>query len=111
MNRTIAAAARKRLLRRGRALLRLRQDFSGETKQGDDGPDYLAGLSDGERFELAEIHSALERIERGIFGRCDTCFERIEVSRIEEKASERECSACEEREPLHAGEQEQHAAV
>ena len=91
INRSFAASARKNLLRRGRALLRLRRDGSG---RGSGPPDCLAGLSDAERTELAEIHSALERIERGIYGRCDDCFGDIEPERLEARLWARKCGSC-----------------
>jgi hypothetical protein len=86
IERAFAAAARKRLLRAGRALLRL----------GNHGPApaQLGGLSEDERDELAEIHAALERIERGIYGRCEACFADITLDRLEGNLVERVCSAC-----------------
>jgi hypothetical protein len=91
MDRNFAAAARKKMLRRGRALLRLRHDGA-PPKTGQ--PDYLAGLSDAERDELGEIHGALERIERGIYGRCETCFGDVESDRLEALLWTRECQTC-----------------
>lgn len=97
-NRSFTALARKALLRRGRGILRLRQDC-GEAATGADGqPDFLAGLSDAERHELEEIHAALERIERGIFGKCEVCCERIERERLEKLPYQRECQQCSEAE-------------
>lgn len=81
------ATARKRLLRRGRALLR-----SGASRAG--GADVLAGLDDEERQELAEVHRALERIERGIYGRCQGCFDDIEDARLEARPHEPLCAGC-----------------
>lgn len=90
-----ASRARKVLLRRGRSMLRLRADALGDGSADADGtPDYLAGLSDSERRELAEIHAALERIERGIFGRCEHCSEVIEPPRVEATPWVRTCSRC-----------------
>lgn len=86
IERAFAATARKRLLRAGRALLRLRN-------QGP-APAQLGGLSEDERDELAEIHAALERIERGIYGRCDVCFADITLDRLDGNPVERMCSAC-----------------
>ena len=83
--------ARKALLRRGRALLRLRADVVADAGE----PDFLAGLSDSERRELEQIHAALERIERGIFGRCEECGDKIEVTRIEKVPYVRLCGGCE----------------
>lgn len=76
MNRTLAQKARKRLLKRGRELLKAK---------GSD-PEDLA--------ELAELHAALERIERGSYGRCDKCYDEIELDRLESSPRERYCEAC-----------------
>jgi RNA polymerase-binding transcription factor DksA len=85
MNRGLVASARKKLLRRGRALLR-----------GTHGrPDTLLGqMADADVAELREIHAALERIERGIFGRCDTCESPVEEQRLEHVPWERHCATC-----------------
>lgn len=84
MNRGLVASARKKLLRRGRALLR-----------GAHGrPDALGQMADADVAELREIHAALERIERGIFGRCDGCQAPIEEERLEHMPLERDCAAC-----------------
>ena len=91
MNRSFAAASRKRMLRRARALLRLRHDG---VKPSAGQPDYLAGLSDAEREELGEIHSALERIERGIYGRCESCFGDVEIERIDAQPTVSDCQKC-----------------
>jgi RNA polymerase-binding transcription factor DksA len=76
MNRTLAQKARKKLLRRGRELLRSKTS----------GPGDLA--------ELAELHAALERIERGSYGRCDKCYTEIELDRLESSPRERYCEGC-----------------
>lgn len=76
MNRTLAQKARKKLLRRGRELL----------KSKDQGPENLT--------ELAELHAALERIERGSYGRCDRCYAEIELDRLEVSPKERYCDGC-----------------
>lgn len=91
---SFTSIARKTLLRRGRAILRLRQDYADGSTSGD-GPDYLAGLSDSERHELEEIHAALERIERGIFGRCEQCLVDIDRERLAPRPHLRLCSSCE----------------
>ncbi len=90
---SFTSLARKTLLRRGRAILRLRQDY-GDSKAAGDGPDYLVGLSDAERHELEEVHAALERIERGIFGRCEDCGVDINRERLAPRPYLRTCSAC-----------------
>jgi len=94
---SFTSLARKTLLRRGRAILRLRQDYGGSAATGD-GPDYLAGLSDVERHELEEIHAALERIERGIFGRCQECSMDIERERLAPRPYLRNCVTCDSKE-------------
>ena len=84
MNRGLVAIARKKLLRRGRALLR-----------GAHGrPDALGHMTDADVAELREIHAALERIERGIFGRCDGCQAPVEEAHLELTPWERHCASC-----------------
>ena len=75
MNRTLAQKARKQLLRRGRALLK--------------SPGSAESLA-----ELEEIHAALERVERGSFGRCDKCYQGIELDRLEKTPQVRYCEPC-----------------
>ena len=87
MNRTLVAAARKKLLRRGRAMLRSAQ------ASGAGGP-ALGGMNEPQLTELREIHAALERIERGIFGRCDSCQGAIEEASLEATPWERDCMVC-----------------
>ncbi|HWM88035.1 MAG TPA: TraR/DksA C4-type zinc finger protein [Kofleriaceae bacterium] len=88
MNRNLVAHARKQLLRRGRALLRAAQAGTGGRSGG------LGSMGEAEVAELQEIHAALERIERGIFGRCDDCQGSVEESRLEQLPWERCCAAC-----------------
>jgi Prokaryotic dksA/traR C4-type zinc finger len=91
MNRNLVAQARKQLLRRGRALLRA----AAKTGNGAAAPtDALGAIGDAELTELQEIHAALERIERGIFGRCEDCQADIEADRVETLPWERRCAAC-----------------
>lgn len=80
--------ARKALLRHGRDLLKLRGKARPNT--------FLDGLSDYQRHELEEVHAALERIERGIFGACEGCGQRISEARIERVPYLRTCDACAE---------------
>lgn len=88
MNRTLVATARKKLLRRGRAMLRSAQSSSGA------GASALGGMNEPQLTELREIHAALERIERGIFGRCDTCQATVEEATLEATPWERDCATC-----------------
>lgn len=88
-NKSLTATARKELLRRGRAILRRHQGSGADV-------DLLAELTETERHQLEEIHAALERVERGIFGRCETCFEKLEPARITAMPWLRRCDRCAE---------------
>ena len=87
MNRNLVATARKQLLRRGRALLRAAQ-------AGGARPDAIGALGQPELSELQEIHAALERIERGIYGRCEDCQADLEEDRIQRSPWSRRCAPC-----------------
>jgi RNA polymerase-binding transcription factor DksA len=90
MNRNLVAAARKQLLRRGRSLLRAAQAGAGTATR----PDALGAITEAELAELQDVHAALERIERGIFGRCEDCQGAIEDERVAQVPWERRCVAC-----------------
>ena len=90
MNRNLVAQARKQLLRRGRALLRAAQAGLGAPVR----PDALGAMQDAELDELQEIHAALERIERGIFGRCEECQTEIDDARLQRAPWQRRCTPC-----------------
>jgi len=65
------------------------------SEQNGAGPtDFLGGLSGDEREELAEIHQALERIERGIYGKCEGCTTPITEPLLETKPWRRLCDEC-----------------
>ncbi|HUH05513.1 MAG TPA: TraR/DksA C4-type zinc finger protein [Kofleriaceae bacterium] len=83
--------ARKALLRHGRDLLKQR----GKVRPNA----FLDGLSDDQRHELEEVHAALERIERGIFGTCEGCGTRISEARIALVPYLRTCDTCAETQP------------
>jgi DnaK suppressor protein len=51
-------------------------------------------MAEPELAELREIHAALERIERGIFGHCEDCQAAIEEERLELVPWERRCAPC-----------------
>ena len=84
MDPTLGATLRKRLLQRGRALLR----GGGRT------PLTLVEMSRGDREELTLIHEALDRIERGRYGACDDCRLPIPPDRLERAPWEPRCAAC-----------------
>lgn len=75
------------MLQRGRVLLR-----SGASRAA--GPDILEGLSAAERAEVAAIHAALERIERGIYGRCESCAHPMATARLEAEPWQPLCAGC-----------------
>lgn len=91
-----AEIARKRLLRRSRALLRLREtaDEATETTQTQSGADFLLEMSDVERVELWDIRRALDAIDAGMFGRCEVCLNRIEARHLERQPWVRRCERC-----------------
>lgn len=91
--RSATSNARRTLLRRGRDLLRSVGKGRGRTKGK--GADVMDLLDEGQRAELGLIHLALERIERGIFGICEQCSERISEERLLETPWKAECSGCE----------------
>ena len=88
--RSATSNARRTLLRRGRDLLR-------SVGKGNKAKslDVMELLSPGQRNELAQIHLALERIERGIFGACEECSERISEERLSETPWKLKCVHCE----------------
>jgi DnaK suppressor protein len=55
-------------------------------------------LRDRERLMLSKIDEALEKIEEGNFGICETCEEPIEVKRLEARPVSTLCLSCKEQE-------------
>ena len=88
--RSTISTARRTLLRRGRDLLK--GAMRGVSPKA--GADVMDMLSEEERSQLGAIHKALERIERGIFGTCESCGERISEERIETAPWEERCTTC-----------------
>jgi len=95
-NKSLAATARRALLRQGRAIL-------GRYQGSAEGEDLLAAMTEVERQQLEEVHAALERIERGVFGRCEVCYERLDRSRIEVIPWLRFCDGCAEERGIEQG--------
>ena len=96
------AAARRKLLRRGRILVR-----SGASRS--ESGDVFDALSQAEQAELAQIHHALERIERGIFGRCESCSQEMDDHRLAASPWEPRCTQCDDA-PMSIGAGEQLSA-
>ena len=88
--RSATSNARRTLLRRGRDLLRSVAKGSKAKSL-----DVMELLNPQQRDELASIHLALERIERGIFGACEDCSERISEERLLEIPWNLKCAHCE----------------
>ena len=88
--RSATSNARRTLLRRGRDVLR----SAGKGKKARS-LDVMELLDEGQRQELATIHLALERIERGIFGACEDCSERISEERLHSTPWKLKCDECE----------------
>ena len=86
MDRTQVATARKKLLRRGRAILRKSKDAGSLAAIG--------RMAQPDLAELREIHAALERIERGIYGRCEGCHAEVDPERLDAMPWERDCASC-----------------
>ena len=91
--RSATSNARRTLLRRGRDMLR--SVSKGRGRGRGKKPDVMDLLSEGQKAELGLIHLALERIERGIFGMCGTCSERISEERLLEMPWKPSCAGCE----------------
>ena len=52
------------------------------------------GLSETERFRLEQVEDALERIEKGNYGKCEECGELIAAPRLEALPFAKFCIQC-----------------
>ena len=59
-----------------------------------DGEDIARIILGTESQTLAEVDAALERIDRGTFGRCDACQKPVTKTRLEVVPYARQCIAC-----------------
>ncbi|WP_321494940.1 RNA polymerase-binding protein DksA [uncultured Desulfobacter sp.] len=55
-------------------------------------------IRDREHKLIKKIKNALERIENGTFGRCDSCEEDISIERLKARPVTTQCIACKTRE-------------
>lgn len=108
MRKATLKTARDRLLRMKRQVLREISDDLKEGREGakDDGMDTydLASeerdreisfiLSDRERGKLQAVEDALERIEDGSYGICESCEAEIAAARLEAMPFTRLCVSC-----------------
>ena len=46
------------------------------------------------REALSEVEAAIDRLEKGTYGRCERCGQPISPSRVEAKPAARRCIAC-----------------
>ena len=56
--------------------------------------DFLLTLSEREREKLNEIEEALERIDEGVYGECESCGETIPDGRLEVRPQALLCVPC-----------------
>jgi RNA polymerase-binding protein DksA len=54
----------------------------------------VAALADAAAVQLAEIDSALERLEKGTYATCERCGRPIGVARLEARPAARLCLEC-----------------
>jgi DnaK suppressor protein len=82
----------------------------GDTSVIDTNADYFLTLADNDRRELLEIQDALERLQRGVLGVCESCEGPIALERLRRLPHARRCIDCQSSlearqataKPLHA---------
>jgi DnaK suppressor protein len=57
----------------------------------------LLTLLDSEQETLIEVEDALQAMDDGTYGRCETCGQEIEFARLEARPYARRCITCQER--------------
>jgi DnaK suppressor protein len=62
----------------------------------DTGADYFLTLADIDRRELLEITDAFNRMQRGVYGVCESCEGDVAVERLEKLPYARNCIDCQE---------------
>ncbi|MCM2577572.1 TraR/DksA family transcriptional regulator [Streptomyces meridianus] len=60
---------------------------------------HVAALLAQARDQLHGLDRALERLERGVYGRCEVCGEPIPMERLEVRPAARTCVRCAENRP------------
>ena len=55
-------------------------------------------LKNRETFTLKKINEAIQRIEHGTYGQCESCEEPIELRRLQARPTTTLCIACKEEE-------------
>jgi DnaK suppressor protein len=59
--------------------------------------EFLLGLTDSERDQLMMIDQALERLQKGEYGRCQVCHKEISKKRLKIIPWTRYCITCQEK--------------
>jgi DnaK suppressor protein len=104
----LAEQAQRALNRRRQSVRRLQaftSELDKENREGTtpDWPDQAASsgassitsrLTERERHEISEIDAALERIQQGIWGRCEHCGHAIGTQRLRALPEARSCLSC-----------------
>jgi RNA polymerase-binding transcription factor DksA len=70
------------------------QHTSDEISRGKEHEEVAVALLTAEEDQLAECRAALERIERGTFGRCERCQRAVSKRRLEALPHARLCIRC-----------------
>ena len=105
-------AFRKKLIEHKQILLAKVESISKTTKEenldevrdsADIASDYYErelamGLSETERMRLQEVEDALERIDKGTYGKCELCGDWISVPRLDALPFAKLCVDCKARE-------------
>jgi DnaK suppressor protein len=60
----------------------------------DTSADYFLSLANQHQQELLEIHDALNRLQRGVYGECENCEEPISIERLRSLPTARHCVSC-----------------
>lgn len=60
----------------------------------DTSADYFLKLANNQQLELVEIRNALDRMDRGVFGVCESCEEPIAVERLRKLPYAKYCIDC-----------------
>ena len=81
------------------------QDISSFADLGTDNfeQEFTIGLIENEEDALREIELAIERIQEGTFGVCETCTKRVSKERLRVVPYTRHCIECQRKEELGRG--------
>ena len=80
--------------RTGQGLGRATTPHSADTDMGE--TQIIGGTSIDRNRELQRVEAALKRLERGQFGHCLYCWDRIDLERLQHDPAVESCDMCEE---------------